>query len=88
MITSKILITDHFYGDITLEVLKYPPDRQSLSHKPVKNGKKVWIGDSVCILSGVTLGDNVVVRANSVVKHSFEKNSVVAGCPTRLIRIL
>lgn len=88
LIASKVFITDHFHGDITSEDLKYAPDRRPLSHKPVKIGKNVWIGDGVCILPGVTLGDNVIVGANAVVTHSFEANSIIAGCPAKLIRKL
>lgn len=48
----------------------------------------VWIGEGVSIMPGVTLGDNVIVGANAVVTHSFPANSVIAGCPARVIRAL
>jgi len=86
LIASKVFITDHFHGNITSEDLENAPDKRPLSHKPVKIGKNVWIGDGVCILPGVTLGDNVIVGANAVVTHPFEANSIIAGCPARLIR--
>lgn len=88
MIASKVFITDHFHGDITKEDLKFMPVERPLSHKPVKIGRNVWIGDGACVLPGVTLGDNVIVGANAVVTHSFEANSVIAGCPARLIRVI
>ena len=86
MIASKVFITDHFHGDISPDDLKTMPAERPLSHKPVKIGRNVWIGDGACILPGVTLGDTVIVGANAVVTHSFEPNSVIAGCPARLIR--
>ena len=88
MIASKVFITDHFHGEISSEDLKRAPMERVLSHKPVKIGKNVWMGDGVCILPGVTLGDNVIVGSNAVVTHSFEANSIIAGCPARLIKKL
>lgn len=88
MVASKVFITDHFHGDITKDDIQTRPELRPLSHKPVKIGKNVWIGDGACILPGVTLGDNVIVGANAVVTHSFMENSVIAGCPAKLIKTL
>lgn len=88
LIASKVFITDHFHGNITSEDLKNVPEKRPLSHKPVKIGQNVWIGDGACILPGVILGDNVIVGANAVVTHSFEADSIIAGCPAKLIRKL
>lgn len=51
-------------------------------------GDNCWIGGGVTILPGVTLGDNVVVGAASVVTKSFPSNVVVAGNPAKIIREL
>lgn len=56
--------------------------------KPVTIGNDVWIGGSVTILPGVTLGNNITVGAGSVVTHSFGDNVVIAGNPARIIRRL
>lgn len=60
--------------------------RDSYSLASVKIGKNCWIGNSVTILPGVELGDNVTVGANSVVTKSFGHNCVIAGTPARMIR--
>lgn len=54
--------------------------------KPINIGNNVWIGGSAIILPGVTLGDNVVVSAGSVVTKSFEDNVLIAGNPARILR--
>lgn len=53
---------------------------------PVKIGNNVWLGSRVVVLKGVTIGDNSVVAAMSVVTNSVPDNCVVAGNPARIIR--
>jgi maltose O-acetyltransferase len=50
-------------------------------------GNNVWIGGRVTILKGVTIGDNAVVGAGSVVTREVPPNAIVAGNPARVIRI-
>lgn len=88
MIASGVFITDHFHGNITSNDLSLRPELRELSCKPVHIGKNVWIGEHVCIMPGVNLGNNVIVGANAVVTHSFEDNVVIAGCPARVIKKL
>lgn len=85
---SKVFITDHYHGRISHNELALPPAARPLYSKPVEIGENVWIGDSVSIMPGVTIGDNVIIGANSVVTHSFPANSVIAGCPAKIIRSL
>ena len=88
LIASKVFITDHMHGSIIKDDFFCRPELRKLSHKPVVIGKNVWIGDGVCILPGVTLGDNVIVGANAVVTHSFSANTVIAGCPAKVIKVI
>lgn len=53
---------------------------------PVKIGNKVWIGGGVTILSGVTIGDNTVIAAGSVVTKDIPANVVAAGNPCKVIK--
>lgn len=56
--------------------------------KPVTIGDNCWIGGNATIVPGVTLGDNVIVGAGSVVTKSFGDNLVIAGNPAKIIRHL
>lgn len=56
--------------------------------KDILIGDHVWIGTNVLIREGVSLGSGCIVGANSVVTRSFPPNSVLGGCPARLIRTL
>ena len=55
---------------------------------PITIGDNAWFGGGVIILPGVTLGNNVVVGAGSVVTKSFGNNVVLAGNPAKIIKTL
>lgn len=54
--------------------------------KPVHIGNDCWFGASVTICPGVTIGDNCVIGAGSVVTRDIPANSFAAGVPCRVIR--
>jgi acetyltransferase-like isoleucine patch superfamily enzyme len=62
------------------------PPRPKLKTAPVKIGDNVWIGMNAVILKGVTIGDNSVVAAGSVVTKSIPANTVVAGNPAVVVK--
>lgn len=53
---------------------------------PVRIGSNVWIGSNAVILPGVTIGDNSVIGAGSVVTHDIPANVVAVGNPCRVLR--
>ena len=54
--------------------------------RPVTLGRNVWIGGAAVLLPGVSIGDNAVVGAGSVVTKDVAANIVVAGNPAKAIR--
>lgn len=55
---------------------------------PVEIKDNAWIGGGTIILAGVTIGENCVIGAGSVVTHSIPDNCVAVGNPCRVIRKL
>lgn len=55
---------------------------------PIKTEKNVWIGGGVIILLGVTIGENSVIGAGSVVNKDIPPNSIAVGNPCKRIKSL
>lgn len=53
---------------------------------PVKIGNRVWIGANVVVMPGVTIGDNSVIGAGSVVTKDIPTNVVAFGNPCKVHR--
>lgn len=54
--------------------------------KPIKIGDRCWLGANVSVTPGVTIGDNTIVGAGSVVTHELPANVIAAGVPAKVIR--
>lgn len=65
-----------------------PSRRADMHPAPIVIGRGVWIGSNATILPGVTIGDNAVVAAASVVTKDVPANTVVVGSPARVVRTL
>lgn len=70
---------------VTLSTANHPcePSKRhaSVISSPITIGKNVWLGAGVVVLPGVTIGDNSVIAANSVVKGNVPENVLFAGAP-------
>lgn len=84
LIGRFVSIIDNSHGD-NIDYSLPPEYRPLFSKGEIIIEENVWIGDKVTILSGVHIGKNTVVGANSVVTKSFPPNSLVAGTPAKLI---
>ncbi len=54
--------------------------------KPIIISNNVWLGANVTVLAGVTIGENSVIGAGSVVKHDIPPNVVAVGIPCKILR--
>ena len=63
-----------------------PEERHDLIPKPIHIGKNVWIGSNSTVLPGVTIGDNAVIGAGSVVTKDIPENMIAVGSPAKVIR--
>jgi len=85
----RCLITDNNHGGMTLEELAIAPiDRDVKSKGPVIIGNNVWLGERVCILPGVHIGDGAIIAANAVVTHDVPSYSIVGGVTAYIIKTL
>ncbi|WP_312364794.1 DapH/DapD/GlmU-related protein [Sphingobacterium sp.] len=77
-----IYVNNHKFDDITIPIIDqgYYPDL------PVILKKGCWIGANTIILPGVTIGENSVVGAGSVVTKSIPKNVVAVGNPAKVLK--
>lgn len=53
---------------------------------PVRIGKNCWLGAGVIVLPGITIGDNTVVGAGSIVTKDLPPNVVAVGNPCKVLR--
>lgn len=61
-------------------------NRNSLFAKPIRIKKNAWIGANATILQGVTIGENAVVAAGSVVSKDVPDNTIVGGIPAKILK--
>lgn len=65
-----------------------PEDRSITYPAPIVLKKNVWIGSNATLLPGVTIGENAIVGAGSVVTKNVPDNAIVGGVPARIIKYI
>ena len=90
---APIYVGDHtmFGPNVTLVTAGHPvlPRLRELVYQfnaPVHVGKNCWLGAGVIVLPGVSIGDNSVIGAGSVVTKDIPANVVALGTPCKVVR--
>jgi lipopolysaccharide O-acetyltransferase len=90
LIASKVYISDCSHGSYSGDQFDSEPNsipiERPLFSKPVCIQDNVWIGESVSILPGVTIGEGSIIGANSVVSKSIPENVIAVGSPAKPIK--
>jgi acetyltransferase-like isoleucine patch superfamily enzyme len=84
--TDKISTSPVFYSNRMQVGISTCKDNIYEEVKEVNIGNDVWIGANVIILDGVTIGNGVIIAANSVVTKSFDDFQIIGGSPAKLIK--
>lgn len=80
-----------FGPNVTIATAGHPilPELREQAYQynmPVHIGKNCWLGAGVIVMPGVTIGDNTVIGAGSVVTKDIPANVVAVGNPCRVMR--
>ncbi len=87
LLGSHVMIIDHSHGNNSIEEMStHPSERDLYSKGPVIIGERCWICENVTILPGVSIGDECIIGANSVVVKDMPKRCVIAGNPAKIVR--
>ncbi len=78
---SSVITGSHVYN-------RKIPMRDTLEDRPVKIGSNVWIGAGARIIGETSIGNDVIIGANSVVTKPIPSNVVAVGVPAKIIKIL
>lgn len=91
--TAPVIVGDYtqLAPGVTLATAHHPIDPVARGAywecgDPITIGKNVWLGTNVVVLPGVTIGDNTVVGAGSIVTRDLPANVVAVGSPARVVR--
>lgn len=84
LIASNVLISSENHGMNPESIIPYMD--QPLDSKDVHIEKGVWIGQNVCILPGVSVGEKAIIGAGSVVTKSVPSYSIAVGNPAKIIK--
>lgn len=83
-IARFVLITNENHGIDPEHELNYC--QQTLKTKPAKIRRGCWIGEKVCILPEVIIGEKSIIAASSVVTKNIPPYSMAMGVPAKVVK--
>lgn len=90
---THIYVGDHtmFGPNVVLATAGHPilPELREQGYQynaPIHIGRNCWFGAGAIVLPGITIGDNVVIGAGSVVTKDIPSNVVAVGNPCKILR--
>lgn len=89
LMASKVFISDHNHGDYSGDNQHGPdisPSDRPLVCAPVVIGDRVWLGEMVSVLPGVTIGEGSIIGSNSVVSRDIPPMTIAVGSPARPVK--
>jgi acetyltransferase-like isoleucine patch superfamily enzyme len=81
MLASGVYLTDSDWHDIYNRIAFGKTD-------PIHIADNVWLGDSVIVCKGVSIGENSIIGAGSVVVNSIPSDCIAAGNPATVVKHL
>lgn len=82
LIAPKVILVDNDHEVISGALYK----NTNLQSEPIDVGSNVWLAANVTVLKGVSIAENTIVGANSLVLKDISANKICAGNPLRVIR--
>lgn len=90
LLASHIYISDNSHGWYDNTGMSSTPFESPVNRdyfiSPVKIGDRVWIGEGVIILPGVTVGNGSIIGAHSVVNTNIPEGCIAVGSPAKIIK--
>lgn len=89
LLASNVFISDHTHGNYSGDMQSnpfQPPNEREIVCGNVEIGDRVWIGENVAVLLGVSIGESSIIGANSVVTKNIPAFSIAAGSPAKVIK--
>ena len=84
VVADRAMFIDFDHGIVEVE---RPIRLQGIYKRDVRVGNNCWVGYGVCVLRGVTVGDNSVLGTSAVVAKDVPDNAVAVGVPARVLRM-
>jgi acetyltransferase-like isoleucine patch superfamily enzyme len=88
LLGADVLISDSDFHSLAPAGRRHNDRAEDIGARPVRIGCNVFIGARTVVLKGVSIGDNSVIGAGSVVTNDIPANVIAAGNPARVLRAL